>query len=241
MHVKLSPSEALPSGSNEDPYPPVKGTEPLPLHRYKYWLDIAWAALLSGGVTTHLNEWTLMGQRSCPTQNHSKSPSLRQSSCESGQTCVCGNASKNKFLIYILFTIITRLTYPANPEFSWEHNWCRPSSWAIFLTCCQTLQLSKRGSGFPGYVWNYVCQKPTCLKDCLKIRHFRVIVTGKGPVSHRRSFIQVSGTPPQDGGIVRIRITIRIRFIGQVCVNKQGIWVWLTLALKVQRLTYCLN
>ena len=30
------------------------------------------------------------------------------------------------------------------------HAWCRPSSWAIFITRCQTLQLSRCGSGFPG-------------------------------------------------------------------------------------------
>ena len=29
--------------------------------------------------------------------------------------------------------------------------WCRPLSSAIFITSCQTLQLSRCGSGFPGY------------------------------------------------------------------------------------------
>ena len=29
--------------------------------------------------------------------------------------------------------------------------WCRPSSWDIFITRCQTLQLYRCGSGFQGY------------------------------------------------------------------------------------------
>ena len=42
------------------------------------------------------------------------------------------------------------------------HAWGRPSSWAIFLTRCQTLQLSSCGSGFPGYYYYclYVQKKP---------------------------------------------------------------------------------
>ena len=31
------------------------------------------------------------------------------------------------------------------------HAWGRPSSWAILIPRCQTLQLSRRGSGLPGY------------------------------------------------------------------------------------------
>ena len=31
------------------------------------------------------------------------------------------------------------------------HAWFHPTSWAIFITRCQTLQLCRCGSGFPGY------------------------------------------------------------------------------------------
>ena len=33
------------------------------------------------------------------------------------------------------------------------HGWFRPLSWALFITRCQTLQLSRCGSGFPGYYY----------------------------------------------------------------------------------------
>ena len=44
----------------------------------------------------------------------------------------------------------------------------------------------------------------TNLLACLKISHFKQIFLGKGPLSHRRSFIHSGGgvTPRQDGGIV---------------------------------------
>ena len=34
------------------------------------------------------------------------------------------------------------------------HTWRRPSSWATFITRCQTLQHSRCGSGFTGYIQN---------------------------------------------------------------------------------------
>ena len=77
------------------------------------------------------------------------------------------------------------------------HAWCRPSSWAIFITRCQTLQLSRCGSGFPDY---FSCAIPLKYSNG-KVHHLRAIESlayNIGRLIYRQAVILPGGSLPSD-------------------------------------------
>ena len=81
------------------------------------------------------------------------------------------------------------------------------------------------------------------LEDCLKISRFRIILTGKEPLSHQRSFIQVGGYSRDHHHLVSISMVTIQEFSPCVCGDQGGrLWVvsFSLLALSYFRVLFLL-